>query len=223
MKYTRDEIRKALCLYAVTDRTWLREGETLIQVCREVLEHGVTFLQLREKELNEEKVLEEACQLKQLCDEYRIPFVVNDNVEIALKADADGVHVGQSDIQGRDIRALLGPDKILGMTARTVEEAVAAEKAGADYIGSGAVFGSSTKKNAKTLPMETLRDICRAVTIPVVAIGGIDEKNIMELSGSGVDGAAIVSGIFAAEEPKKAAGKLRGMSEIMIQQREEHR
>lgn len=205
-----------MALYAVTDRSWLREGETLADVCRNVLEHGATFLQLREKELDAESIQKEARELKELCAAFHVPFVVNDSVETALAVDADGVHVGQSDIQGRDIRALIGPDRILGMTARTVEEARAAEAAGADYIGSGAVFGSSTKKNAKNLPLETLRDICASVSIPVVAIGGIGKENIRELAGCGIAGAAVVSAVFGAEDPGRAAEELLALSREII-------
>ena len=216
MKYSKEDIRRAMALYAVTDRSWLREGETLADVCRNVLEHGATFLQLREKELDAESIQKEARELKELCAAFHVPFVVNDSVETALAVDADGVHVGQSDIQGRDIRALIGPDRILGMTARTVEEARAAEAAGADYIGSGAVFGSSTKKNAKNLPLETLRDICASVSIPVVAIGGIGKENIRELAGCGIAGAAVVSAVFRAEDPGRAAEELLALSREII-------
>ena len=216
MKYSKEDIRRAMALYAVTDRSWLREGETLADVCRNVLEHGATFLQLREKELDAESIQKEARELKVLCAAFHVPFVVNDSVETALAVDADGVHVGQSDIQGRDIRALIGPDRILGMTARTVEEARAAEAAGADYIGSGAVFGSSTKKNAKNLPLETLRDICASVSIPVVAIGGIGKENIRELAGCGIAGAAVVSAVFGAEDPGRAAEELLALSREII-------
>lgn len=216
MKYSKEDIRRAMALYAVTDRSWLREGETLADVCRNVLEHGATFLQLREKELDAESIQKEARELKELCAAFHVPFVVNDSVETALAVDADGVHVGQSDIQGRDIRALIGPDRILGMTARTVEEARAAEAAGADYIGSGAVFGSSTKKNAKNLPLETLRDICASVSIPVVAIGGIGKENIRELAGCGIAGAAVVAAVFGAEDPGRAAEELLALSREII-------
>ena len=216
MKYSKEDIRRAMALYAVTDRSWLREGETLADVCRNVLEHGATFLQLREKELDAESIQKEARELKELCAAFHVPFVVNDSVETALAVDADGVHVGQSDIQGRDIRALIGPDRILGMTARTVEEARAAEAAGADYIGSGAVFGSSTKKNAKNLPLEALRDICASVSIPVVAIGGIGKENIRELAGCGIAGAAVVSAVFGAEDPGRAAEELLALSREII-------
>lgn len=212
MKFTRDEIRRAMKLYAVTDRTWL-EGRTLPQVTEEILKNGATFLQLREKELDSAALLAEAEELKALAGRYHVPFVVNDSVEAALACGADGVHVGQSDLMGRDIRALIGPDKILGITANTVELAVAAEKAGADYIGAGAVFGTTTKDNAKKLSLDTLRDICRAVTIPVVAIGGVNADNILELKGTGVAGAAVVSALFAQADPGGAARRLRALAE----------
>ena len=212
MKYSKEEIRKAMLLYAVTDRAWLKEGERLTDVCRSVLEHGATFLQIREKDLDEKSFEQEAGELKKLCASLKVPFVVNDSVEIALAIDADGVHVGQSDIRGRDIRPLIGPEKILGISAGTVEEARAAETAGADYIGVGAVFGTSTKKDARNLSVEKLREISDSVKIPVVAIGGIGKGNIRELSGSGIDGVAVVSAIFAAEDPGKAAEGLLALS-----------
>ncbi|MCI7263004.1 MAG: thiamine phosphate synthase [Clostridiaceae bacterium] len=208
MKFSKDEIRKSMQLYAVTDRMWLKAGETLPEVVEQVLKNGATFLQLREKELDPVAIEKEAEQLKELCAHYHVPFVVNDSVEIALACHADGVHVGQSDIKGRDIRALIGPDRILGMTARTVEQAKAAEAAGADYIGVGAVFRTGTKKDAKKLERKVLEEICRSVTIPVVAIGGISRDNVTELKGSGVAGAAVVSAIFAAQDPGKAAKEL---------------
>ena len=159
MKYTRDEIRRAMLLYAVTDSHWLKEGQTLADVTAEVVKSGVTFLQIREKDLAPEAFEAEAEALKKLCNAAGVPFVVNDSVEIALACDADGVHVGQSDIRGRDIRAIIGRDKILGITANTVERAVAAEKAGADYIGVGAMFATGTKKNAVNIPISRLQDI----------------------------------------------------------------
>lgn len=216
MKYSKEEIRKAMLLYAVTDRAWLKEGESLTDVCRSVLEHGATFLQIREKDLDEKSFEQEAGELKELCASLKVPFVVNDSVEIALAIDADGVHVGQSDIRGRDIRALIGPEKILGISAGTVEEARAAETAGADYIGVGAVFGTSTKKDARNLSVEKLREISDSVKIPVVAIGGIGKGNIRELSGSGIDGVAVVSAIFAAEDPGKAAEELLALSREVV-------
>lgn len=213
MKLTQAELRRAMRLYAVTDRSWLKEGEDLLDVCRRVLEGGATFLQVREKEMTAADFAREARRLQVLCRTYGVPMVVNDSVEIALEIDADGVHVGQSDIRGRDIRALLGPDKILGISARTVEEAVAAQQAGADYLGVGAVFGTSTKKNARTLSVEQLREIAAAVTIPVVAIGGVQASNLPRLAGSGAAGAAVVSAIFAAEDPGAAAADLRRLAD----------
>lgn len=199
MKFSKEEIQNSMLLYAVTDRMWLKDGEGLTDVCRKVLENGATFLQIREKDLDENTFEQEAEALKELCASYRVPYVVNDSVEIAMDIDADGVHVGQSDIKGRDIRAMIGPDKILGISAGTVEEAQAAEKAGADYIGVGAVFGTSTKKNARNLSLEKLQEISSSVSIPVVAIGGINASNLMELAGSGVDGVAVVSAIFCSQ------------------------
>lgn len=204
MKYTKDDIRNAMLVYAVTDRSWLKEGETLAEVLDSVLANGATLVQLREKDASEEEILAEAYKLKAVCVRHHVPLIINDSVELALRCDADGVHVGQSDIKGRDIRAMIGPDKILGMTARSVEEAQAAEKAGADYIGTGAVFGSTTKKNAKYMTPERLREITASVNIPVVAIGGICLKNIDQLAGSGIDGVAVVSGIFAEKDPGEA-------------------
>ncbi len=215
MKYSKDHIRRAMRLYAVTDRAWLREGETLAGVCARALDGGATFLQLREKDLAPGRIEAEARELQALCAARGVPFVVNDSVEIALASGADGVHVGQSDIHGRDIRAIIGPDRILGISAGTVEQAIAAEKAGADYIGVGAVFPTGTKKDAKPMPMDLLRAICAAVTIPVVAIGGINKGNILTLAGSGVDGAAVVSAIFAAEDPGAAAAELAALAERM--------
>lgn len=215
MNFTKDEIRQSMLLYAVTDRSWLKEGETLLSVCEDGLQHGATFLQIREKDLDAASFQEEAAQLKQLCGRYKVPYVVNDSVEIAMAIDADGVHVGQSDIKGRDIRSMIGADKILGISAGTVAEAVAAEQAGADYIGVGAVFGTSTKKDARNLTVEKLKEITGAVSIPVVAIGGINSKNLMELAGSGVDGVAVVSAIFAAEDPGQATALLLAQAREM--------
>ena len=216
MKFTKDEIRRGMLLYAVTDQSWLKEGQTLLSVCEDVLKNGATFLQIREKDLDTNSFEAEAAKLKDLCTRYKVPYVVNDSVEIALAIDADGVHVGQSDIKGRNIRGIIGPDKILGISAGTVEEAIAAENAGADYIGVGAVFGTSTKKNARNLTVEKLKEISSSVSIPVVAIGGINGTNLMELHGSGVDGVAVVSAIFAAEDPGKATAQLLKLAEELV-------
>ena len=212
MKFSREEIRQAMLLYGITDRTWLKPGESLSDVCREILEHGVTFLQIREKNLAQEAFLEEARELKDLCAQFHVPFGVNDSVKIAVQSGADGVHVGQSDIKGRNIREMIGPERILGISAGTVEEARKAEQAGADYIGVGAVFGTATKKDARNLSVEKLREISASVSIPVVAIGGINRGNVRELSGSGVDGIAVISALFGAEQPGKAAAELTALA-----------
>ena len=220
MKYTKEEIRKGMLLYAVTDQSWLKEKETLLDVVKEVLKNGATFLQIREKDLEEDNFEREAKKLKDICREYQVPYVVNDNVDIAMHIDADGVHVGQSDIKGRDIRSIIGADKILGISAGTVEEAVAAEKAGADYIGVGAVFVTSTKKNARNMSIDRLKEIVDSVNIPVVAIGGINEKNMMELAGSKIDGIAVVSAIFAANNPGAATKNLLNKAKELVRENE---
>lgn len=215
MKFTKDEIRQGMTLYAVTDRSWLGE-RTLAQVVEEVLKGGATFLQLREKELDQATILAEAREIQAIAARYHVPFVINDSVDIALACDADGVHVGQADLMGRDVRALIGPDKILGITANTVELAVAAERAGADYIGAGAVFGTTTKQNAKNLSLDTLKAICQAVSIPVVAIGGINADNLPQLAGTGAAGAAVVSALFAQKNPEEAARRMRTLADKMV-------
>ena len=215
MRFTKDEIRASMLLYAITDRAWLGT-RTLPDVVEEVLANGATFLQVREKGLDHDDFLAEARILKKQAERYHVPFVVNDSVEVALACNADGVHVGQSDIQGRDIRALIGPDKILGISANTVDTALAAQRAGADYIGVGAVFGTTTKKDAKNLSVTQLRAICDAVDIPVVAIGGINAGNLLQLRGSGVDGVAVVSAIFAQPDPGAATKRLRELSEESV-------
>lgn len=216
MKFTKEEIRKAMLLYAITDQAWLKEGESLLPICEKVLENGATFLQIREKDLDENAFEQEAELLRGLCERYRVPFVVNDSVEIALRCGADGVHVGQSDIKGRDIRSIIGPDKILGISAGTVDEAQAAERAGADYIGVGAVFPTGTKKDARYMSIERLREIRDSVSIPVVAIGGINASNLLQLKGSKVDGVAVVSAIFAAEDPGKATAELLSLCRELV-------
>lgn len=207
--------RKNLLLYAVTDRHWLK-GETLYSQVEKALKGGATFIQLREKSLDEETFYEEAVELKKLCKKYKVPFVVNDNVEIALKMDADGVHVGQSDMEAGDVRAKLGPDKIIGVSAQTVEQAVIAEQRGADYLGVGAVFPTGSKNDADDVSFKTLKAICEAVNIPVVAIGGISKYNVAELAGSGIDGIAVISAIFAQEDIEAAASDLRKKTEDML-------
>lgn len=207
--------KEDLLLYAVTDRHWLN-GRSLIEVVKESLEGGVTFLQLREKELDDESFLKEAKELKALCREYKVPFVINDNVEIAIKTDADGVHVGQSDMEAGDVRKRLGPDKIIGVSAQTVEQAVLAEKRGADYLGVGAVFPTGSKDDADDVSFETLKAICEAVSIPVVAIGGISKENAIKLKGSGICGVAVISAIYAASDIKEAAAELKEVTKKII-------
>lgn len=188
-----------LRLYAVTDRSWLR-GETIFDQVEAAIRGGATLIQLREKELPFDAFLDEAIEMKALCERCNVPLIINDNVEIALRSGADGVHVGQDDMRAEDIRKMAGRNLIVGVTAKTVEQALDAQAAGADYLGSGAVFGSTTKTNARPMTRETLSAICAAVDIPVVAIGGINRDNISELNGTGVSGVAVVSGIFAAED-----------------------
>ena len=208
--------KEDLLLYAVTDRSWLKE-ETLYTQVEKALKGGATFMQLREKDLDEESFYQEAIELKELCRRYQVPFVINDNVEIAKKMDADGVHVGQSDMAATDVRKILGEDKILGVSAQTVEQAVLAEQMGADYLGVGAVFPTGTKADAVEVDAETLKAICTAVNIPVIAIGGITAENLSELSGSGICGIAVVSAIFAAEDITNATKVLRERTVKMIE------
>lgn len=200
--------KENLLLYAVTDRHWL-DGRTLKEVVLESLEGGVTMLQLREKHLDEAHFLEEAKELQTLCRSWHVPFLINDNLEIALAMNADGIHVGQSDMAAGDVRKKLGDDKIIGVSAQTVEQALLAEKAGADYLGVGAVFPTSSKDDANEVTYETLKAICSAVSIPVVAIGGITQENVHQLAGSGICGAAVISAIYAKPDIKKAAAELK--------------
>ena len=211
----RERLKEALLLYAVTDRHWLGE-KSLAEVVRESLDGGVTFLQLREKDLDDERFYEEAVELQAMAKEYGVPFVVNDNVDIALRMDADGVHVGQSDMEAGDVRALLGPDKILGVSAQTVEQAVLAEKRGADYLGVGAVFPTGSKDDAIDVSFDTLKAICSAVSIPVVAIGGITLQNTPELAGSGICGIAVISAIYGQTDIKEAASSLKRVTEETV-------
>lgn len=208
--------KEDLLLYAVTDRRWLKEGETLATRTEEAIDGGVTFVQLREKDLDEENFEREGRELKELCRKRGVPFVINDNVELAAKLDADGVHVGQSDMEALDVRKIIGEDKILGVSAQTVEQAVTAEKHGADYLGVGAVFPTGSKDDAAEVSFDTLKAICAAVKIPVIAIGGITEENVTELSGSGICGIAVISALYAKEDIKSAARKLRKNTEAAV-------
>lgn len=203
-------------LYAVTDRAWTGR-QTLMEQVEAAIRGGATCIQLREKELSEDEFLAEAMEMKKLCARYSVPFIVNDNVEIAIKCGADGIHVGQKDMAAGNVRALVGDDMLIGVSAQTVEQALVAEAAGADYLGVGAVFGTTTKLDANAVSYENVREICAAVSIPVVAIGGINRTNLMKLSGSGVDGVALVSAIFAAGDIARECSVLRELSEKMVQ------
>ena len=207
--------KKTMLLYAVTDRMWTGK-QTLYEQVEDALRGGVTCVQLREKELDEDAFLKEAIEIKELCHKYRVPFFVNDNVEIAIQCGADGIHVGQEDMAAGAVRALVGDRMMIGVSVHTVEEAIEAVKNGADCLGVGAMFSTSTKLDADVLPMQTLADICHAVDIPVVAIGGLNKNNIAKLAGTGVDGVALVSAIFAAEDIESECRELARISGEMV-------
>ena len=207
--------KRYMLLYAVTDRAWTGK-QTLYEQVEAALKGGVTCVQLREKELDETAFLQEAKELCALCRRYGVPFLVNDNVEIAIACGADGIHVGQEDLAAGEVRRRVGENMILGVSVHTVEEAFQAVRDGADYLGLGAVFPTSTKTDVEQMSNETLRAICDAVNVPIVAIGGINRGNILKLAGSGVDGVALVSAIFSAEDIEGACRELRAMSEEMV-------
>ena len=211
----REKVKQALLLYGVTDRAWVGE-KTLEEQVEDSLKGGVTCIQLREKTLNEAEFLEEARKMKKLTQKYQVPLIINDNVEIALASDADGVHVGQKDAKAMDVRKKLGDDKIIGVSARTVEQAKEAEQMGADYLGVGAVFGTTTKGDANKISLAVLKEICESVSIPVVAIGGVCEENIWQLKGSGVAGVAVVSGIYAKPDIKESSEKLAELAKEIV-------
>lgn len=204
MKFSKD----MLLLYAVTDRRWVGR-QTLYEQIGDALRGGATMVQLREKNLDHEELVEEAVEIGELCHRYHVPLIINDDVDAALESGADGVHVGIGDAPVAAIRRRAGRDFIIGATAKTVEQARAAERSGADYLGVGAVFPSPTKKNAIRITTEELREICSSVSVPAVAIGGICLENAAELKGGGMDGIAVVSAIFAAEDVQRAAMELR--------------
>lgn len=207
--------QKDLTLYAITDRHWLN-GETLKSQVEKALKGGATMIQIREKDLDEKAFLSEAEELLALCRSYNVPFIVNDNVELAVKIGADGVHVGQSDMNARDVRALIGNDKILGVSTQTVEQALFAQECGADYLGVGAVFPTGSKDDAEVLDRKTLMDICKAVSIPVVAIGGITKDNVRELKGTGIAGISVISAIFAQKDIQNATAELLKRTEEIL-------
>ncbi len=207
--------KKAMLLYAVTDRAWVGK-QSLYEQVESALKGGATCVQLREKELDDEAFLNEAIEISALCKQYRVPFFINDNVEIAIKCHADGIHVGQEDMEAAQVRQRVGDDMIIGVSVHSVEEALEAVRNGADCLGVGAMFSTSTKTDVNVLPKETLRDICAAVDIPVVAIGGIGKSNISQLASTGVDGVALVSAIFAADDIESECRLLRKLSEEMV-------
>lgn len=211
MNITREQLK----LYAVTDRSWLF-GETLFEQVEKALKGGVTLVQIREKNLTEDAFEKEARELLQLCHHYHVPLIINDNVMLAKKINADGVHIGQSDMELKNAREILGSDKIIGVTAKTIEQAKAAQAAGADYLGSGAVFGSSTKADAKPMEHSLLQEICECVSIPVVAIGGINSDNVLKLKGRKMAGVAVVSGIFACKDIEVGTRELLAKIESVI-------
>ena len=202
-------------LYAVTDRAWVGR-QTLYQQVESALKGGVTCVQLREKELDEEAFLKEAFELHDLCKKYNVPFFINDNVDIAIRCHAEGIHVGQEDMAAAQVRARVGEGMMIGVSVHSVEEAKQAVRDGADCLGVGAMFSTSTKTDVDVLPKETRKAICDAVDIPVVAIGGLNKSNILELSGTGVDGVALVSAVFSAEDVESECRELRALSEKMV-------
>lgn len=203
--------KENMILYAVTDRSWLR-GKSLSERVEEAIKGGATFIQLREKQISKEDFIKEAEAVKRVTDSYNIPFVINDNVEVALAVNADGVHIGQDDEDLGAVRKNLGPNKIIGVSAHNLKEALKAEENGADYLGVGAVFSTATKKDVINISYEEIKNICSKVKIPVVAIGGISKDNIMELKGRGLSGVAVVSAIFAEENVEAAAKEMLKMS-----------
>lgn len=207
--------KNSLLMYAITDRRWL-DGKSLEEAVKEALQGGATFIQLREKDLDGEHLEEEARSIQQLCQKYNVPFILDDNVALAKKINADGVHVGQSDMEADQVREILGKDKIVGVSAGTVEEALKAEKEGADYLGVGAVFPTGSKDDADPVSYETLKAICDAVTIPVIAIGGITSENVIKLKGTGIAGVAVISAIFAQKNIEEATAYLKSQTKKAV-------
>lgn len=209
-------VKDAMLLYALTDRSWLKEGETIEEQVETVLANGATCLQVREKHLSDAEFLDLALRIKPICKKYDVPFIINDNVAVAKACDADGVHVGQSDMEIAQARAIMGPGKWIGTSAHNVPEALKAVENGCDYMGSGAIFGSSTKDDAVNLSLEELGRICAQAEIPVVAIGGITAGNALQLKGIGVDGIAVISAIFAQEDKAAATKQMLGIAQEIV-------
>jgi len=207
--------KESLRLYAVTDRMWLG-SESLADQVEESIKGGVTFVQLREKKISFEEYVKIGKEIKKVTDKYQIPYVINDSVEVAIACGADGVHVGQKDMEGSDVRKRIGNDRILGISVQTVEQALLAEEKGADYLGVGAVFTTSTKLDAEEVSYDTLKAICEAVSIPVIAIGGISKQNILKLKDSGIEGVAVISAIFAQKNICEASREMRRLFDELI-------
>lgn len=208
------DIKEKLTLYAITDRGFLK-GKTMEEMVSEALLGGVTMLQLREKDLSEEEFLEEAIRIRKLCRNFDVPLIINDNISVAIKSGADGVHLGQSDLPA-DIGNLKKQGLIVGVTAKTVDQARKAEEMGADYLGVGALFGSATKKDAQSITFDRCREICESVNLPAVGIGGVNAENIKELAGLSLCGVAVISALFNQEDVKKAATNLLELVEKYI-------
>ena len=206
----------SLVFYAVSDSSWTKES-TLLQQVHAAIHGGITCLQYRDKDLADHDFLLEALKIQQLCQEHQIPFIINDRVSVAMQCQADGVHIGQNDLPVAMVRQMIGPQKILGVSVQTVEQAREAEANGADYLGVGAVFATSTKKDAEMVSFETLQEICKATSLPVVAIGGITARNLSLLAGSGIAGVALVSAIFAAQNIEKECRNLKEDILLMLQ------
>ena len=204
---------KQMLLYAVSDRAWSNNDEEFLSQVKQAIKSGVTIFQLREKHTDYEHFKKIALAIKPICKEYNVPLIINDNVKLAKEIDADGVHLGQDDLDIKAAREYLGADKIIGVSAHNVEEAQAAENGGADYLGSGAAFVTSTKTDAGAIDHKVLADIAHSVKIPVVAIGGINKENISKLEGLGLDGVAVVSAIFAAKDIPSAVNDLKTKAE----------
>ena len=207
--------KEDMALYAVTDRSWLKSGETLAMQVESAIKGGATFIQLREKNMALDDFIEEGKVIKEITDRYKVPFVINDNIEVAIAINADGVHIGQGDEELLAARKRLGDNKIIGISAHNAKEAIIAEKNGADYLGVGAVFSTSTKEDAETISHETIKDISLSVNLPIVAIGGISKDNILKLKGTGADGVAVISAIFAKENIEEASRELLKLSKEM--------
>ena len=211
MKFTKESLK----LYVITDRSWIG-NRSMPEEVEKTLKSGATCLQIREKNISYDEYVSKSIELRKICNKYNVPFIVNDNIEVALASGADGVHVGQKDILNKNVRSIIGSDKILGISANSIELAIAAEKAGADYIGVGSIQLSPTKGESKILSTEYVNEICNTVSIPVVAIGGINEQNILRLKGIGIAGVAVISAVFGKEDVAEATYKLRKLVDEYI-------